>query len=132
MAETQFEVGRDVLLVSRVGMRSRLYVTRSKIVQIYKNGLILVEGTTQKFRADGTPAGRHEGWHDVRPRLKPWDPAIWQKYQMEREQDQMATKIHTLGQKLQVMSRDPEGSAKVWEMLPFSVRCLIEQETPND
>ncbi|MFV1593318.1 hypothetical protein VWY73_12550 [Phaeobacter sp. JH20_12] len=129
MVGAQFEVGQDVLLVSRSGMRNRLYMTRSKITQIYKNGLILVEGTAQKFRADGTPAGRHGGWSDARPRLKPWDPALWQKYQMERE---MARNLYALGQKLQVMSRDPEGSAKFWEMLPFSVRCLIEQDTPND
>ena len=120
------KVGDRVMLVSGGGlMGRRLYIKEDKIKAVYKTGLIVLEGTSQKYRENGTPTGNH-GFHSP-PRLKLWDDALWQEYQRQCANAAMASKLHALIEIIQRM-HDDEKEAEIWQALPCEVRKLVEDE----
>ena len=117
------KVGDRVMLVGGGYGYHRLHITEDKIKAIHKNGLIVLEGTDQKYRQSGSPTGKHG--YNVPPRLQAWDDAIWQEYQRQKSNAAMAIKLHRLTELIQRM-HDDEKEADIWQALPYEVRKLVE------
>jgi len=116
------------MLVGSQGFERRLHITLATVKAVHKNGLIVLEGSDQKYRKDGSPTGDC-GRYGRFERLQEWDDALWQEFQRQEANVAMALKLCRLADKLDRMSRnDKDGAAKIWETLPLSLRQLVEED----
>ena len=119
------KVGDRVMLVGGGYGYHRLHITEDKIKAIHKNGLIVLNGTDQKYRATGTPTGKH-GFSSP-PRLQAWDDNLWHEYQRQKAKTAMAAKLYRLVEIIQKM-HDDEKMAEIWQALPYEIRKLEETD----
>ena len=119
------KVGDRVMLVSYGYPRRRLRVSEDNVKAVHKNGLIILEGRTQKYRENGSPTGSH-GYHPP-PHLQPWDDALWQEYQRQQANAVMASKLHRFIEIIRGM-HDDEKEAEIWQALPYEIRKLVETD----
>lgn len=118
--------GDKAMLVGTHGCGNRLWVKECRVRAVHKTGHILIDGSDQKYRANGWPTGQSS--YSRSEQLRPWDDALWQQFQMEQANARLASKLLELSKVLDRASRDHERAAAIWESLPFEVRALIEKE----
>jgi hypothetical protein len=120
--------GDLVLLRGTQGFNRRLWLSKQRVKAVWKNGLILLDGSDVKYRvSNGSPAGKRTGY-GIGASLVPWDENLWQQFQREQSEAAQATKLHALGKKLMLLSRDHQEATALWESLPYDVRKLVEGE----
>jgi len=119
--------GDKVMLVGTQGLQGRLWIKADVVKAVHKNGLVVLGSDQFKYNAiTGRCAGKQGGWTDP-PRLKVWDDALWQRFQMESANAEMASQLWELGDAFKRLSRDHEKAAALWNSLPLSVQELAKK-----
>lgn len=125
MGKLNLKPGDRAMLKGTQGIQRHLSVKKVRVSKIYKNGLILIDGSDQKYRSDGSPVGRH-GYNSP-PWLIEWDDNLFQKAAMVDAQIAASRALYALGESFMKASRDIEAASEIWESLPYSVRKLVEE-----
>lgn len=119
--------GDKAMLVGTQGWSSRLWIKECRVRAVHKTGHILIEGSDQKYRADGWPTWKSS--YSRSEQLRPWDDALWQQFQMEQQNADEATRLWALGELMVKIARSDEArAAAIWKSLPSEVRALIEKD----
>jgi hypothetical protein len=129
MNESRFNLGDRAMLVRATpGGRGEIHITHVTVAKVYANGHVILEGGGGRFRPDGSATGKHSAWSSP-SRIQPWDDAAWQDFQRRQARDAAKGKLFQLSDRLAKIARNnAEEAAEIWCALPFSVRCLIEDD----
>ncbi len=124
--------GDKAMLVGTTGFKRRLHITEVEVQAVHKNGLVILKGQEQKYRAsDGRPAGKTARFSSP-VKLQPWSDDLWQKFQMEQQNADEATRLWDFGRLMvRIANSDEALAAEIWQSLPTKVRALIEKEGGN-
>jgi hypothetical protein len=119
--------GEKAMLVGTAGFGAHLWVKPVTVSAIWKSGIIVLDGIEQKYRSDGNPTGKRDGYTSP-AKLRPWDDRVWQDFQRGEINRAQASKLFKLGEALQRASRYSEEAAKIWEAVPFEIQQMVKEE----
>jgi hypothetical protein len=129
--ERKFKPGDRVMLVTiKRHQHGEKHIVPATVAKVYATGHVVLDGCAQRYRSDGRPTGKQPLWSSP-PTIEPWSDAEWQDFQRRQARDAAAWNVYKLGDTLLKMSRDNEDAAALWEKLPFSVRCLVDDDAPQ-
>lgn len=114
------------MIVGMAGWDRHLWIRPVTVSKVYKNGIIVLFETDQKYRPDGWPTGKRQGFS--RPaKLEPWSDAKWQDFQRGESNRAQSAKLYKLGELFQEISTDSDAGADLWASLPFQIQQMLEE-----
>jgi hypothetical protein len=118
-----------MLVTMRPHQHGETHIVPVIVSKVYATGHVVLEGSTQRYRASGYPTGKQSRWSHAST-LSPWSDLEWQDFQRRQARDSAAGKVYRLSDRLaKIVRNDADEAAAIWESLPYAIRALIEDES---